>query len=179
MNSAVARRYARAIFDLGLEGGNLETLVADIDRFADAYRSSDELRAALTDPLVALESRRAIVRDIAQRLSLGDVARSSVLFLLDRRRLEALPDIAEELRRLGDERKGVVHAEVTVAAPLDASFYTRLQAQLERLTGKRVVLERREDPSLLAGVVTRIGDVVYDGSLRARLDGLRTALLPN
>lgn len=179
MSRAVARRYAQAIFELGLESGNLETLVADVDRFADTYASSKELRDVLSDPLAPLDGKHAIVRDVAERLGLGVHAVNAVRLLVERRRISVLPGIAEQLRTLGDNRKGVVHAEVTVAAPLDASFYTRLQAQLEKLTGKRVVIDRKEDPSLLAGVITRIGDVVYDGSLKARLENLKVSLLPN
>jgi F-type H+-transporting ATPase subunit delta len=86
--------------------------------------------------------------------------------------LGALPEIAERLARLADERRGVVRATVTAAAPLPESFYERLTRELEALTGKNIALERRQDPSLIAGVVTRIGDNTIDGSLRGRLERL-------
>jgi F-type H+-transporting ATPase subunit delta len=80
---------------------------------------------------------------------------------------------------MSDRKKGLLRAEVVAAAPLSEAYYARLQQQLEKLTGKKVVLDRREDPSLLAGVVTRIGDTVYDGSLRTRLQEIKHALTPS
>jgi F-type H+-transporting ATPase subunit delta len=90
-----------------------------------------------------------------------------------------LPAIAQILKEMGDLREGVVRAEVTTAARLPEDYYARLEKKLEKMTGKRVVIDRREDPSLIAGVVTRIGDLVIDGSLRARLLEMTNALLPN
>jgi F-type H+-transporting ATPase subunit delta len=98
--------------------------------------------------------------------------------LVDRRRARALPYLAQTLRELADARKGLLRAEVTTAAPLSDTYYARLEAQLEKMTGKRVVVERRTDPTLIAGVVTRIGDRILDGSLRTRLQSLRDALMP-
>ena len=80
---------------------------------------------------------------------------------------------------MSDLREGVLRAEVTTATRLSDAYYTRLQEQLEKMTGKRVVIDRREDPSLVAGVVTRIGDTVIDGSLRTRLQEMSHALLPS
>jgi len=77
-----------------------------------------------------------------------------------------------------DRKKGLLRAEVVTAAPLSEAYYARLQQQLEKMTGRKVVIDRREDASILAGVVTRIGDTVYDGSLQTRLNELKHALLP-
>jgi F-type H+-transporting ATPase subunit delta len=98
--------------------------------------------------------------------------------MVDRRRTRALPYVARWLRELADERQGLLRAEVITAAPLSDAYYGRLQSQLETMTGKRVVVDRRTDPSVIGGVVTRIGDRVFDGSLRTRLQSLRDALLP-
>ncbi|HTB72937.1 MAG TPA: ATP synthase F1 subunit delta, partial [Polyangiaceae bacterium] len=94
------------------------------------------------------------------------------------RRAKALPHVAQALREFADARKGLLRAEVTTAAPLSDAYYARLQAQLEAMTGKKVVVDRRTDPDLIAGVVTRIGDRILDGSLRTRLSSLRDALMP-
>jgi F-type H+-transporting ATPase subunit delta len=80
---------------------------------------------------------------------------------------------------LSDAKQGVLRAEVTTAVRLSEGYYAKLQAQLEKMTGQRVALDRREDPAILAGVIARIGDRVYDGSLRARLTELGHSLLPN
>jgi F-type H+-transporting ATPase subunit delta len=169
--SIVARRYAKALLELGLEEGNLESVVRDLGALAEAWQSSAELRNAVENPLVGLVAKKAAVAELAAKLGAGPAARNAALLLVDRRRARALPYIA-------DVRKGVVRAQVTSATPLSDAYYTRLQGQLERLTGMRVVVERQTDASLIGGVVTRIGDRIFDGSVRSRLQSMREALLP-
>ncbi len=175
----VSRRYASALLELGTEGGNLDALTGEMEATANAYEASEELRAALDNPVVPHPARRAILAELSDKLGVGPTAKHTVMLLGDRNRLKLLPEIAQMLREMNDQRKGLVRAEVTTAAPLSEAFYSRLKEQLEKMTGKRVVLDRKQDPALLGGVVTRLGDMVLDGSLRTRLESLRNALLPN
>lgn len=174
---AVSRRYATAILEIGTETGTLDALVSEISRVAEAYNSSEELKSALENPLVPYEAKKAILNDLADRLGLSATAKNTLSFLGDRRRMRALPSIAQRLRELADQKKGLLRAEVVSAAPLSEDYYTKLRAQLERMTGKQVAIDKREDPSLLAGVVTRIGDTVLDGSLKTRLQQMKSQLL--
>jgi F-type H+-transporting ATPase subunit delta len=176
--SIVARRYARAVLDLGVELGQLDAIVDEMSAFAEAWEASPELRNALENPLVAHDAKKAVVNELAGRLGASPTTRHTLLLLVDRRRAKALPHVAQALREFADARKGLLRAEVSTAAPLSETYYARLQAQLEAMTGKRVVVDRRTDPTLIAGVVTRIGDRILDGSLRTRLQSLREALMP-
>jgi len=176
--SIVARRYARALLELGLEEGQLDSMVREIDAVAEAWDTSPELRNALENPIVSLAAKKAVMSDLAEALQGSATARRALLLLVDRRRTRALPYIASALREMADARKGLLRAEVTTAEPLSEGYYARLQKQLETMTGQRVVVERRTDPSLIGGVITRIGDRILDGSLRTRLQSLRDALLP-
>jgi F-type H+-transporting ATPase subunit delta len=176
-HATIAERYARAIFELGVESGTLAALVDEVRRFAGAYETSDDLRGVLENPLVPNEQRDKILRELASRLGLGPSALNTVRYLAQRRRLAVLPDIARRLDTLSDEKQGVVRATVTSAAPLSEAFYQRLSEQLATMVGKKVVLDRRQDPTLIAGVVTRIGDNTIDGSVRGRLETLERKLL--
>lgn len=176
--SIVARRYAQALLELGVEEGNLDKLVEELGAIASAWDSSPELRNALENPLVSHAAKRAVMSELCGQIGATTTARHALLLLVDRRRTKALPHIARTLRELADARKGVVRAEVTTAVPLGEAYYARLQAQLEKMTGKRVVVDRVTDPSLIAGVVTRIGDRILDGSLRTRLQSLKDSLMP-
>jgi F-type H+-transporting ATPase subunit delta len=167
------------LLEIGTESSSLAAVVDEVTRASEAYGESAELRSAFENPLVAHAAKKAILSELAEKLGLSPAVRNTLLILCDRRRLRVLPSIAQLLREMRDLRDGVLRAEVTTAARLNEDYYTRLQAQLERVTGKRVVIDRREDPSLIAGVVTRIGDMVIDGSLRARVYELRNALMPN
>jgi len=171
-DSTVAQRYARAVFTLGVEAGDVAALVAKIESFAETYRGAPEFRSVLENPRVQASERDAVLRAVAGRLGFGTLELTVVRYVARRRRLRALPEIAAHLRRLSDESRNVVRATVTAAGPLPETFYERLTRELETLTGKKISLDRREDPSLIAGVVTRIGDKTIDGSLRGRLDQL-------
>ncbi len=174
---AVARRWARALFDIGKETSSLADLNKDIASFADTYAGSDDLRLVLDNPLVPEAQREAILRDIASRLSVGATATNTLRLLAQKRRLAILPDLARQLARLTDEDANLLRAKVTSAAPLSDGYVGRLRAELEKATGKRVTIDQAIDPTLVAGVVTQIGDRVIDGSLKARLQGFRESLL--
>ncbi|HEX4477289.1 MAG TPA: ATP synthase F1 subunit delta [Polyangiaceae bacterium] len=175
----VSRRYARALLELGQTEGNLEALVADVSKVAEVYEASHDLKIAIDNPIVPLPTKKAILVEICDKLSLAKTAKHVVLLLGDRRRLVLLPEIAQMLREMNDAQKGLLRAEVTTAVALSDAFYQKLLATLEKLSNKRVVLDKKHDPALIGGVVLRIGDLVLDSSLKTRLDGLKQALLPN
>ena len=177
--SIVARRYAQALLELGIEQHDLERQVEEIASVASVWDESHELRNAVENPLVAHPAKRAVMGEVATRLGVSPTTRNLLLLLVDRRRSKTLPAIARWLRELADARKGVVRAEVTTAAPLGDAYYERLRAQLEKMTGKRVVVDRRTDADLIGGVVTRIGDRIFDGSLRTRLQTMRDVMMPS
>jgi F-type H+-transporting ATPase subunit delta len=176
--SIVARRYAQALLELGVEGQTLDRLVEELSTIAQAWETSPDLRNALENPLVAHAMKKAVMTELSDQIGATSTTRHALLLLVDRRRTQALPYVAQFLRELADARKGIVRAEVTTAAPLSDSYYERLQVQLEKMTGKKVVLERKTDPRLIAGVVTRIGDRILDGSLSTRLQSIKDSLMP-
>lgn len=173
----IARRWARAVFELGKEGNALARLNADINAFADAYAGSADLKAVLDNPLVAHGTREAIIGEVAERMGLSETAKGTLRLLAQKRRLGALPAIARQLARFTDEDQNVVRAEVTSAGPLSEDYLSKLRGELEKATGKKVVVTLKLDKSLIGGVVTRIGDRVIDGSVRTRLATFRESLL--
>ncbi len=118
-----------------------------------------------------------MIVEIAGRMGLSDAAKSTLRLLAQKRRLGAIPAIARQLSRLADDDQNVVRAEVLSAGPLSGDYLGKLRAELERATGKKVMVTHRTDPALIGGVVTKIGDRVIDGSVRARLTGFRESLL--
>jgi F-type H+-transporting ATPase subunit delta len=175
----IAKRYATALLELGSEANQLDAIVEEMDRVAAAYESSEELRNAFENPLIPHEAKRQILGDVVERLGLGQTTRSFLGLLVNRRRIRALPPIATRLREMADLRRGLTRAEVLTAMPLPEEYFEKLQRELERITGRKVALERKLDPTLICGVLVRIGDTVYDGSLLARLKQLKETMLPN
>ncbi len=175
----IAKRYATALLELGGDAGQLEALVAEIASAAAAYEASAEMRNAFENPLIPHGVKKAILADIVERLALGTTARSFLGLLVDRRRIRALPPIATRLREMADLRRGLTRAEVMTAMPLPEEYFEKLQHELERITGRKVALDRKLDPTLICGVRIRIGDTVYDGSLIARLKQMKDLMQPN
>jgi F-type H+-transporting ATPase subunit delta len=176
VSHSIARRYSKALLELGVETGTLDTLVKEIDSAAQTYESSQELQDALANPLVPIEAKHAVIEEIAERLSVGQMTKNTLRMLVDRSRISLIGHIAQGLREMNDARRGLVRAEVTSAAPMIDTYYVRLTEQLERMTGQKIAIDRKVDPAILGGVVTRIGDMIYDGSLRSRLEAMRASL---
>lgn len=174
--AAIAERYARAIFELAAEGGQVGPVSAQLKSFADVLAGSAELRAVLENPTLVEATRDALLKDVGARLGMSPVALDSVRLIAQRRRLPAISEIATILTRLADEKAGVLRATVTSAKPLPEDYYQRLSQELEKRTQRKIVLERQQDPSLIAGVVTRIGDHTIDGSLKGRLAAMERQL---
>lgn len=172
--SAVSLRYARAIFELSLETG--EDL-APLRDFAAAYKSSPELRSVLDNPMVDAAHRTAILDTVAERLGVRGAALSAIRLLASRHKLRALPGISAQLGKLSDRHAGIVRATVTSAQPLPDSVYERIESELATAVGRKIVIERKQDPTLIGGIVTRIGDNTIDGSIRGRLNEVERQLL--
>lgn len=168
----IAKRYATALLEIGGEAGQLDGLVDELSRAAEVYEANAELRASFDNPLVPAAAKKAILNDVCDGLRLSGTSKNTLGLLLDRRRIRALPAIATRLREMADLKRGILRAEVMTAMPLHEEYFEKLQRELERITGRRVALDRKLDPTLICGVVVRVGDTVYDGSLVARLKQL-------
>jgi F-type H+-transporting ATPase subunit delta len=167
------RRYADAAFEIAQRDGAFETWRRDLDAAAE-MATEGELERVLANPAIPLDQRISVAEQVFRSLS-GPV-RNLVLLLVRRNRIEQLPQVAAEFRRLDDRRNGLTHAVATSAAPLEADEVKAITARLEELTGGRVDLETAVDPSLLGGLVVRVGDRLIDGSVRGRLERLRHQL---
>lgn len=167
------RRYADAAFEIALRDETVETWRKELDNAATAA-TKGELETVLANPAIPLDQRISVAEQVFGSLS-GPV-RNLILLLIRRNRIEQLPRVAAEFRRLDDRRNGLTHATATSAAPLEAAETKAITARLEELTGGRIALETSVDPSLLGGVVVRVGDRLIDGSVRSRLERLRMQL---
>ena len=178
-SSAVADRYARALFELALEANQVQSVTQQLRRAAEVYASSAELRDVLSDPIFDERERNGVIRAVGERLALDTMVQNTLRVLVERRRIGAVGEIAARLAELADEQAGVIKATVASAQPLSDGQFEAIKRELERLTGCKVAVERQQDPSLLAGVVARVGDHVIDASLRGRLAELGQKLLEN
>jgi len=177
--NALGRRYAKALLELAREQNQTDQVVRDTGALLDAWKASSELREIIRNPVVPKPALRAAIDAIMDKLGTSKLVRNTIGLLADRRRLLYLPDVLSAFEELSEAETGLVRAEVISAKPLDDAYYSRLQEKLQRATGRRIVLVKKQDPSLIGGVVTRIGDRVFDGSISNRLSELRETLLAN
>lgn len=180
--SAVATRYAKALADVTTAAGGLrpelrpdlspDAALSQLRAFESALAASRELENALTTPAVPGSRKRAVVGRIADLLQLSPIARNFLFVLIDHRRIALLGAILTSFDLIVDERLGFARAEVTSPRELTETQRGAVNAQLERITGKRVRMRYAVDPALIGGVVARIGSTVYDGSVRGQLQTL-------
>ncbi len=174
---SIPRRYAKALLAIGVEKQSYEKLGQEVAAFASLLVDNAQLRDTLQNPSHPPSKRKAIVQALCDRLAPSPTVKSFLLLLQDRGRLDYLPAIAREYQALADAHAGRVRAGVTSAQALDGDAVARLKKALEQKTGKQVLLEQRTDPELIAGMVTTVGSIVYDGSLRTRLEQMKNALI--
>jgi F-type H+-transporting ATPase subunit delta len=175
--SAVGRRYAKALLELGREQGALDAVLRDVGALTDAWNESKELRDIVRNPVVPKPALKAAVGAVMEKLEVSGLVRNTVNLMADKGRLPQLEETLHALEELAEAETGRVRVEVTSARPLSDAYYSRLAETLQRVTERQVVLVKNQDPSLIGGVVTRVGDRVFDGSLSNRLSELRETLL--
>jgi F-type H+-transporting ATPase subunit delta len=177
--SAVGRRYAKALLDLARERGEVDSVLADVGSIWATWKESAELRELVRNPVVPKPALKAAVDAVLEKLEVSKLVRNTVALLADKGRLPQLEDVLHALEELAESETGRVRVEVTSAQPLSEAYYDRLTEKLQRVTDLQVVLVKRHDPSLIGGVVTRVGDRVFDGSLSNHLSELKETLLAN
>lgn len=176
VTGSLARRYARAIVELGVSAGTLDQLGADLRSLAQAMKTSPELVSSLTNPAIRRADRRKVIDAVLAHIKAQPATKNLVAVLLDGERIASLPAISREVDAMIEARAGRASAEVTSATELSPTQLAQLTTVLERLSGKKIDVVKRLDPSLIGGVVAKVGDVVYDGSLRSQLHLLRDEL---
>ena len=169
------RRYAEADFEVAQRDGTVEMWRSELDA-AGEIAADDQVGRMLGNPAVALETRTEMAESIFGK-TVSKPVLNLIGLMLRRGRIEQLPRVAAEYRRLDNARQGITLATATSAAPLSPDEVQALTARMEQLTGGRVELDLRTDPSLLGGLVVRIGDRLIDGSVRGRLERLRNQLV--
>lgn len=177
--SAIATRYADALADV-VTGAGAEVrphdALAELQAFEAIFRSSADLRYALSSPAVPASRKKAVVARLGQALGFSRITRNFLFVLIDHRRIGGLAEIVEVFEEKLDQRLGFVGAQVVSARSLTETQNKALNAVLERLTGKRIHMRLAVDESLVGGVVARIGSTVYDGSVRGQLRSLERRL---
>jgi len=173
---ASAARYARALLDVTIAEGDPAQAEQQLAAFAALLEQHANLQAALTNPAVPAASKRAVVQQLVEKQGASAPVAKVLLLLAERDKLRMLGDLLAVFRERLMEHQRVIQAEVTTAEPLSPARVDDLTQRIARATGRTVTVTTRVDPSILGGIVTRIGSTVYDGSVAAQLQTIRQRL---
>ena len=176
-NRTAANRYARALLDVAVkEKADLEQIERDLAGFVDLFRQNPLLEKVLLNPAVPVPRKRAAMAEITARANAAGPVTKLLHLLADRDRLVLVPDLLDMYRdRLMDYRK-VVRAHITTASPLPGERADAIAKGLARVTGRTVTMQTSVDPSIIGGVVARVGSTVYDGSVTRQLEKMKQRL---
>jgi F-type H+-transporting ATPase subunit delta len=174
--SGVAQRYANALFELALEEKAVPAIESDLNRFAALIDESADLKRLVRSPVFSAGDQMRAVEAILAKAEIGGVVANLIKVAASNRRLFAVPEIIAGFRQLAAKQRGEVAAEVTSAEPLSDAHVAELKAALKASLGKDVALETHVDPSLIGGLIVKVGSRMIDGSLRTKLNSLKLAM---
>jgi len=169
IKGSLARRYARALMAIGQEQGIYERLGQELAMLAEAVRADESFRTVLKAPVISKDLRGRVVEEVAKALGFHEVMVRFLALLNAKRRLPYLEQIERAYQELMDEAAGRVRANVTSAAPLSAAAELTVQAALQKMTGKEVLMSVEVDAGLIGGIVTRVAGKLLDGSVITQL----------
>ncbi len=176
LSGAVARRYAEAVFDLGVRADTLDRWMSDLRLIAEAY-SNRHLALILREPKIPFKRKEAVIRDLLEK-QVQQQSLALAILLVERELADLAPKIAEAFEQKLNDYRGEATAIVTSAVPLPEHQQREVANYLQNLTGKRHInLQTKVNPDILGGIVAQIGDTLIDGSVRRRLNLMRDQII--
>jgi len=176
INNTISRRYAKALVQLGSEGGLVDIFRDELAAVDRLFAGNAELRAAFGDPAITLEQKKSIMKELVVKLACSELVGNFLMLLVDKNRVAFLGHIVLAYEKLADEYSGVIRPMIRSAFPLDDSQVAGIQQALEAKSGKKVVPQVLVDKTLLGGIVTQIGDIAYDSSVKTQLKRIQDIL---
>lgn len=175
--SGMAGRYAAALFSLAKEGRAIDSVAADLKAFLSLVNGSEDLRLLVRSPVFSAEDQTRALGKILEAVGIGGLAARFLLLVASKRRLFAVKDMIANFLALDDAARGISRAKVTVAEPLSGANLEALRSALRDVTGgKSVELDVKVDPAILGGLVVQLGSRMVDGSLKTKLNSIRTRM---
>ncbi len=176
MATAIGLKYGRMLAEVAAESDREARALTELKAFGDTLAGSSELREALENPVIPFASKRAIVERLCQRLKISGIVSNFILIVLENGRIRRFQDFVQAYQDVLDERAGIVRGKVHAAHELPKPLRARLEKTMSDYLGKQVTLSFHSDPDLIGGVKLEVGSMIFDGSIRARLDVIQKML---
>ena len=176
ITSEIAKRYSQALFDIAAEENKYEQYDQDLKRFSEILRDNESLTEFFANPVFDREEKTAVLSEILARTDVSQTTSNFLKLLASKGRIGLIGEIQACFEELMDGVLKKVRVQVRSAFPVKDDMMARLKSTLEAKTGKEVEMVVEEDRSLLGGIVVKIGDTLYDGSVKSQLNTIRELL---
>ena len=175
-NTVLAKRYAKALFMVASEEDALDAFSGNLNILADLIRATPEIGDALVNPMYPMEAKGKVMEHLIQYINASQIMANFLQLLVQKKRAGILPEIAEVFQALVNEKRNICKGKVITALALEEDLLVKVKDTLEKLTGKKVELVTEVDPSVMGGIIAKVGDLVLDGSLRTQLTDLKESI---
>ena len=175
-NAVLAKRYAKALFAVAGEESASAAYAKALNEMAEMYAAVPELGDALANPMYPLEVREKVMEALLPSLGVSRMMGNFFRLLVQKRRADIIPDVAAVFQAMVDAENNMCQGTVVSAMELAPELSAKVQATLEKITGKQVMLTTKVDPSIIGGIVAKVGDLVLDGSIRTQLACLKESI---
>lgn len=176
-NVIIAKRYAKALFNISEEQGKTDVLKKDLIGLTECIKGSEELRNVFLDPQVTSSSKEEIVKNILGKLDASELSIQCLSYLLAKKRINILPEITDLFCEAYNVKENILDAEVTLASEMESKQIEEIKEKLSSVTGKTVQVKVKKDPSIIGGMVVKIGSKLIDQSVRNQLDCLKQSIV--
>jgi F-type H+-transporting ATPase subunit delta len=176
INTTLARRYAKALIQIGQEQDSLDKYGEDLAALTEMVDASKDFRELLINPVFTKDDKKRIAGEILTQMGTDVMVKNFVNVLIDRKRIDQLSGIDKAFRQKVDEIKGITRGEVISAEPLSEDELGRVTDALSNISGKQVLVTTEVDPNLIGGLLAKVGDMVFDGTIRTQLNQLKESL---
>ena len=173
----IARRYAKALVNLAEKGNDLDNAGKNLTALTEVYVDNKELREVLSDTKVSSRLKQEILKGVLNKIKVPALVNTFSRYLLAKRRIDFLPGIERAFNLLLQEKLGRIEAEVTAAHELPKETVRKLEKAISRYSGKNAEVNVTIDPSIIGGIITRIGSMVIDGSIHTQLNQIRQSII--
>jgi len=174
--SNISKRYARAFFEIAEEEKKLEQYYNELRQVSSLIIDNKDLGGFLANPVFDQESKKKVLEKVIGKLTLSKITINFLNLLIDKKRIDVLPDIETCFRQLMDETLKKVRVTLKTAFPLSGEMQDYITSNLKKMTGREVEVSVESDKGLLGGIVIGVGDTLYDGSIKNQLNNMRNLL---
>ena len=176
-SSVVSKRYAKALIDLATQEGIVDQIERNFGKTVQTIVQTRNLRNFFFNPVYKSDEKMKLLDMVVKEMAISGLLKKFLEMLIEKDRFPEIQEIYKEYVRLSDQLNNRAEAEITSAAALNDEDKKKLQTRLETLTGKNIYLNIKQDPTLIGGVITRIGSIVYDGSIKSQLAKLKEQIM--